>query len=288
MAMVFVKPLRTGALMSVILLSGCAGLGTMTGPKPTQEAPEKTVVETAPVAVPEVQGEAPSHQYLPRQAYDVAGNKIDYESEPNPYIQASVPVAPEAVARFQAASKLMAEEQNRMARKAFEAITRDYPELSGPWVKLGELAEIGERLERAEKSYRTAIEVNPENVNAYLSLALLQRRNGDFEASRDTYVSALKLWKDFPEAHLNLAILYDLYMNQPVNAQPHFEAYEFLVKGDHPQVADWLIEIRRRTGIETSFIDIPPPKQEPAAEGSDGEPVAADAAPNEEPVEEKG
>ncbi|MBZ2169076.1 tetratricopeptide repeat protein [Marinobacter sp. F4216] len=288
MAMVFVKPLRTGALMSVILLSGCAGLGTMTGPKPTQEAPEKTVVETAPVVVPEVQGEAPSHQYLPRQAYDVAGNKIDYESEPNPYIQASVPVAPEAVARFQAASKLMAEEQNRMARKAFEAITRDYPELSGPWVKLGELAEIGERLERAEKSYRTAIEVNTENVNAYLSLALLQRRNGDFEASRDTYVSALKLWKDFPEAHLNLAILYDLYMNQPVNAQPHFEAYEFLVKGDHPQVADWLIEIRRRTGIETSFIDIPPNKQEPAAEGNDGEPVAADAAPNEEPVEEKG
>ncbi|QSP95108.1 tetratricopeptide repeat protein [Marinobacter salinisoli] len=286
--MAFVKSVRAGALMSAVLLSGCAGLGTMTGPEPAPETAEKQVVESAPVVVPDVQGEADSHRYLPQQGYDAAGNKIDYAAEPNPYTQASAPVAPEVVARFQAASKLMAEEKNRMARKAFEAITRDYPELSGPWVKLGELAEIGERLERAEKSYRKAIEVNPDNVNAYLALALLQRRNGDFEASRDTYVAALELWKDYPEAHLNLAILYDLYMNQPVNAQPHFEAYQFLVQGDHPQVADWLIEIRRRTGIETSFIDNPPAKPEPAADDAAAEPVAADAVSNEEPVEEKG
>ena len=283
--MVSVKPWRTGALMTVMLLSGCAGLGTVGSADNAPEAPAKNVVESKPAAPQDAQA---SRRYLPQQAYDAQGKKIAYVPAPNPYTGASAPVPPEAVARFREADGLMADEQYRDARKAFEAITRDYPELSGPWLKLGELAEIGERMERAEKSYQKALEVNPENVNAYLALALFQRRRGDFEAARDTYVSALALWKDFPEAHLNLAILYDLYMNQPALAQPHFEAYDFLTAGDNPQVADWLIEIRRRTGIETSFIDNPPPAPKAPEEAVSAEPMSAEKSPETANTEEKG
>ncbi|MBW4934477.1 tetratricopeptide repeat protein [Marinobacter sp. F4206] len=285
MAMVSVKPWRTGAFMTAVLLSGCAGLGTVGGTGGAPDAPAPKVVESKPVKPKN--GEA-SQRYLPRQAYDAQGKKVAYVPAPNPYTGASAPVPPEAVARFQAANRLMADEQYRDARKAFEGITRDYPDLSGPWVKLGELAEIGERMERAEKSYEKALAVNPENVNAYLALALFQRRSGDFEAARDTYVAALELWKDFPEAHLNLAILYDLYMNQPASAQPHFEAYDFLTEGDNPQVADWLIEIRRRTGIETSFIDNPPPAPKATEESASAEPMAAEKSLEAENTEEKG
>ncbi|MBW0147523.1 tetratricopeptide repeat protein [Marinobacter arenosus] len=285
MAMVSVKHWRTGALMTAVLLSGCAGLGTVGGQGSTPEAPAKKVVESKPSAPND--GEA-SQRYLPQQAYDKQGNKIAYEPSPNPYTGTSEPVPPEAVTRFRKADSLMADEQYREARKAFEAITRDYPDLSGPWVKLGELAEIGERMERAEKSYKKALEVNPENVNAYLALALFQRRSGDFEAARDTYIAALALWKDFPEAHLNLAILFDLYMNQPALAQPHFEAYDFLTSGDNPRVADWLIEIRRRTGIETSFIDNPPPAPKATEEAAAAEPMSAEKGPETTANEEKG
>ncbi|MDK9556552.1 tetratricopeptide repeat protein [Marinobacter sp. M216] len=283
MAMVSVKPWRAGAFMTAVLLSGCAGLGTVGGVDNAPEAPAKKVVESKPA---KPKDDAASQRYLPKQAYDAQGKKVAYVPAPNPYTSASAPVPPEAVTRFRTANGLMADEQYRDARKAFEAITRDYPDLSGPWLKLGELAEIGERMERAEKSYRKALAVNPENVNAYLALAMFQRRSGDFEAARDTYVSALELWKDFPEAHLNLAILYDLYMNQPALAQPHFEAYDFLTNGDNPQVADWLIEIRRRTGIETSFIDNPPPKK--PEETVSAEPMAAEKSPEAENTEEKG
>lgn len=283
--MVSVKHWRTSALMTAVLLSGCAGLGTVGGQGGAPEAPAKKVVESKPSAPSD--GEA-SQRYLPQQAYDKQGNKIAYEPAPNPYTGASNPVPPEAVTRFRKADSLMADEQYRDARKAFEAITRDYPDLSGPWVKLGELAEIGERMERAEKSYQKALEVNPENVNAYLALALFQRRSGDFEAARDTYIAALALWKDFPEAHLNLAILFDLYMNQPALAQPHFEAYDFLTSGDNPQVADWLIEIRRRTGIETSFIDNPPPAPKATEEAASAESMSAEKSPETTTTEEKG
>lgn len=287
--MVSVKPLRTGALMTVFLLSGCVGLGTVSD----KSEPGAVVKEKAEaqVATQETRKHgSPSDAPLPQQPYDDKGNKVAYEPSPSPYDLASAkPVPPEAVAQFHKANALMANEQHRDARKAFEAITRDFPELSGPWLKLGELAEIGERMERAERSYRKALEINPNNVNAYLALALFQRRAGDFEAARDTYVSALQLWKDFPEAHRNLAILYDLYMNQPAMAQPHYEAYDFLTGGDDPQVADWLIEIRRRTGIETSFIDIPPPVTEAAAATTDStESGASENGASAEQIEEKG
>lgn len=271
--------------MTAVLLSGCAGLGSVGGVDNTPGAAAEKVAERAP-ATPVPTDD--SQRYLPQQAYDALGKKVAYVAAPNPYTEASKPVPPEAVKRFRVASELMADEQYRDARKAFEAITRDFPALSGPWLKLGELAEIGERMERAEKSYEKALAVNPENVNAYLALALFQRRSGDFEEARDTYVSALELWKDFPEAHRNLAILYDLYMNQPALAQPHFEAYDFLTDGDDPQVADWLIEIRRRTGIETSFIDNPPPAAEDSPEAVSTEPMAAEKGAETAKSEEKG
>ncbi len=283
--MVSVNPVRAGALITALMLSGCAGLGSMGNSTTAPEKPGKDLV--SPVAqtsdVPE-----PEHQYLPQQAYDAQGKKVEYVPVPNPYTAAPDAVPPAVVTRFQDASELMAEEQYRDARKAFESITRDYPELSGPWVKLGELAEIGERMERAEKSYRKALEVNPDNVNAYLALALFQRRTGDFAGARKTYLSALEIWKDFPEAHLNLAILNDLYMNQPEQAQPHYEAYQFLVGGDDERVADWLVEVRRRTGIETSFIDNPPPPPENTGEAASSEPMAADKGTASEQTEEKG
>ncbi len=66
------------------------------------------------------------------------------------------------------------------------------------------------------------------------------------------------MWPDFAEAHRNLAILYDLYMNQPDQAQKHYEAYLFLARKPDSRAEIWLAEVRQRTGIEISFIDQAP------------------------------
>jgi tetratricopeptide (TPR) repeat protein len=100
--------------------------------------------------------------------------------------------------------------------------------------------------------------VNKNNVNAYIALGQLQRKQGYFSDAQNTYLEALNVWKDFPEAHLNLAILYDLYVNEPEEAQKHYEAYDFLTGRKDEKVKKWLVEVKQRTGIERSFIDIPP------------------------------
>jgi tetratricopeptide (TPR) repeat protein len=206
----------------------------------------------APVRVETVQAA------LPRQDYDSAGKKIPYVAKPNPYLEQRDPLAVGARSEFVVADGMLRDNRLKEARRAFRKMTQTYPTLSGPWVKLGIIAERQERYDEAIAMYRKAIEANGDNVNAYNALALVQRRQGDLGAAQNTYRDVLEVWKDFPEAHLNLAILYDLYLNRPEQAQRHYEAYGFLTKGKNPNVRKWLAEVRQRTGIEQSFIDVPP------------------------------
>lgn len=256
-----VSSVRTAGLLAILMVSGCASLipqGGSDSAAGTSQAGAEQPARLSGARAP-----------LPQQAYTPEGDRIAYDAAPNPYTADDSELPQGAKLAFQAANKLMAAEQYREARKAFKAMTREYPKLSGPWVKLGEIADKRDNPQRAEDAYRKAIAVNPNNVNAYMALGLHQRRKGDFAGAQQTYMDALELWKDFPGAHLNLAILYDLYLNRPELAQPHYEAYDFLTGGNDPKVGNWLIEVRRRTGIETSFIDNPPPPPEPT------EPVSA-------------
>jgi tetratricopeptide (TPR) repeat protein len=195
---------------------------------------------------------------LPQQEYDPAGQKIPYVPQANPYT-AQAAAAPAAVRpKFLLANYLFREGKQKRAQEEFRALTEKYPSLAGPWVKLGDIAQKDGKYDEAINNYKKAIRVNKNNVNAYIALGLLQRKQGYFSDAQTTYLEALNVWRDFPEAHLNLAVLYDLYMNRPEDAQKHYEAYCFLTGKKHDKVQKWLTEVKQRTGIERSFIDIPP------------------------------
>jgi tetratricopeptide (TPR) repeat protein len=218
---------------------------------------------------------------LPRQAYDSAGQKVAYVPQPNPYTTETVVVPPEARSVFFAGSGMLRIGDLKGAGRQFQTLTEKFPGLSGPWVKLGLIAEKKEQYEDAIKHYKKAISVNRNNVNAYIALGLVQRRQGYFSDAQATYLGALEVWRDFPEAHLNLAILYDLYANQPEEAQKHYEAYYFLTGEKDENVHKWLVEVKRRTGVERSFIDIPPKKtaEFPAKEAGEVDVLAESDSP---------
>jgi tetratricopeptide (TPR) repeat protein len=195
---------------------------------------------------------------LPRQVYSSAGEKVPYVADQNPYTSDSAAIPADASMKYRAADSALSRGDLKGARTQFRAITEAYPTLSGAWVKLGYIAEKKEKYDEAVKCYTRAITVNRNNVNAYIALGLVQRRLGKFVQAQKAYLEALQVWKDFPEAHLNIAILYDLYMNSPEDAQRHYEAYDFLTHGKNSDVHKWLVEVKRRTGIEQSFIDVPP------------------------------
>jgi tetratricopeptide (TPR) repeat protein len=249
---------QTTLLVSVFV-SGCSALAPVE--RQANEVGSVDAVEKTPQHRVAPAKDAP----LPRQAYNSVGEKVPYVPQANPYTAETAPVPAEAKSIFVLGSGLLQQGKLRGARTQFRKLTEKYPLLSGPWVKLGVIAEKREKYDDAIKQYKKAIAVNKNNVNAYIALALVQRRQGHFSDARNTYVEALEIWRDFPEAHLNLAILYDLYMNKAEEAQKHYEAYYFLTGKKDEKVHKWLVEVKRRTGIEQSFIDIPP-REVPAEE----------------------
>jgi len=242
------------ALLTCLVYAGCNAIA------PVHRQSEKTAADAGAQSglgdlVVMINGDnAP----LPRQAYNAAGEKVPYVPDKNPYTSGGAAIPAEARTKFAAGDNALSRGDLKGARAQFREITEKYPALSGAWVKLGYIAEKKGKYDKAVKCYSNAIKVNKENVNAYIALGLVQRRQGKFTHAQKAYLDALQVWKDFPEAHLNLAILYDLYMNSPENAQKHYEAYDFLTGGKHQNVHKWLVEVKQRTGIQHSFIDVPP------------------------------
>lgn len=259
----------TAAVLIPILVSGC---NTVIPVKPQAEAKVKNDAVTTESRQRLVI--VPTDTHLPRQTYNMAGEKITYVPQQNPYTTEVATVPPEANAYFLTANARLKAGDLDIARKKFTTLTEKYPTLSGPWLKLGSIAETEEKYPEAIKHYQQAISVNRNNVNAYIALGLLQRKQGYFSDAFNTYHEALSVWKDFPEAHLNLAILYDLYLNNAEEAQKHYEAYYFLTGEKDEKVKKWLVEIRHRTGIEESFIDNPPANVAEKPDGSQDGSVA--------------
>lgn len=229
------KSVNTLMLMCLALLSGCATQPQVTAPAPV------TLQET--------------RSLLPRQAYDEKGMKIAYQPAENPYLLQSGTVNKGSVLLFIEARKALAADDEKTAVQKLNVIIRNDKTLSGPFVMLGDIDMKHERFADAAANYQQALSINAINVNAYLGLAEAQRRLGQFLQAQNTYAAALRQWPDFPEAHLNLGVLLDLYLNKPEQAQAHYEAFLFLTHYRSHAAHEWLDEIRSRTGIKHSLID---------------------------------
>lgn len=209
-------------------------------------------------------------QFIPRQKYDEKQMAISYEPIENPYLAQRGRVDKGSVLLFIEAKKAIKKKDYKTAKSKLLVITGNDDSLAGPWVLMGEIAQEQKELEKAVEYYQKAIDINSENVNAYTGLAHVQRQMGKFNVAQNTLAEALRIWPDFPEAHLNIGVLYDVYLNKPVLAQQHMEAFLFLAKKETEQAEVWFEEVKGRTGITTSFIDLGPEQsaQAPVIESS--------------------
>ncbi|MCC6301304.1 MAG: tetratricopeptide repeat protein [Gammaproteobacteria bacterium] len=152
----------------------------------------------------------------------------------------------EAHAEFERALDLMREKRYAEAAPALEAMTRRYPDLAGPYLNLGIAYSRLDRFDEAESALRRALEIDPGNAEAYNLLGLAHRGAGRFQEARADYEQALKLDPLFADVHLNLAILFDLYLGQPRTALQYYERYQELSGGEDKQVKLWIADLKQR------------------------------------------
>lgn len=87
---------------------------------------------------------------------------------------------------------------------------------------MGRSYDLLDEYDQAIAAYQQALEINPDYVDAWVGLGIVQRLSGDYEAARTAYQEALRLNPNIAEAHSSLGTLYVLE-GKPEEAIVEFE-----------------------------------------------------------------
>ena len=166
-------------------------------------------------------------------------------------------IPPRAAQQYSQALQLMKSGRNTDAELEFKQIVAAYPQFAGPQLNLGLLYLHDSRLTEAEAAFKAALTLTPANPVAGDELGIVERKLGKFTDAEAAYLRAITAEPNYAPAHLNLGVLYDLYMAEPQKALEQFERY-IEIAGENKQVAGWVAELRKRVGAPAAA------KKEPA------------------------
>ena len=133
------------------------------------------------------------------------------------------------------------------AESALLALTRSYPELSGPYANLGIVYFHLGKIPEATEALKKAIGLNPDRAAYYNQLGIVYRQGGQLDKAREAYLKALQIDPNYPYSHLNIGILYDLYLQDAAKALQHYERYQSLLPAADAQVSKWIVDLKRRS-----------------------------------------
>lgn len=178
------------------------------------------------------------------QRLDERSGETPFDFEPLP-----VEVSAESAADFQSAVALIQAGRYQQAEAVLLEITHRQPELAGPWFNLGKVYLALERSEAAAHAFEQAALANPSNCTILNELGVLSRRAGDFEAAEARYLQCIESTPDHGVAHLNLGILYELYLGRLADALDHYRRYQLAQPEPDKRVAGWVVDLERRLGV---------------------------------------
>ncbi len=132
------------------------------------------------------------------------------------------------------------------AERGLLAVARREPALAGPHANLGILYARTGKVTQAIESLQQAIRLNPDRAEYYNELGMVLRREGKFDDARRNYSKAIETDPNYAYAHLNIGILYDLYLPDTEKAMQHYQRYRELAPSEAAAVAKWIADLQQR------------------------------------------
>ena len=132
----------------------------------------------------------------------------------------------------------------------FESLSKKYPGMSEAHLNLGILRLKSKDFDGAEAALLQATRLNPKDAIAFNHLGVAYRYNGKFKESKNAYLTAIELNNAYSLAHLNLGILYDIYLQDLVAALAQYQQYKKLINEEDKTVDKWIIDLERRVARE--------------------------------------
>lgn len=154
-------------------------------------------------------------------------------------------ISPEARAEYAAAVALLRNNQPYEARAALTKVIERHQEIPGAYLNLALLDYHEGFYDSARSRVDKALEMRPRNAPAYNLSGTLYRHEGKFRKAWEAYSLALAVDDSYAPAHLNLAILFDIYLQYWLDARTHYQRYLEL-NGADETVSLWLQDLERR------------------------------------------
>jgi len=151
---------------------------------------------------------------------------------------------------FNSAVAAMHAKQWGEAESQLKSLIQAQPKLSGAYLNLALVYVETNRPSDAEAQFKKAIEVNPDNMVAHDQYGIWLRTQGRFKDAEATYLQALQRKPGHADTHLNLGILYDLYLGKSAQALEQYQQYLSLqgetAAPEAEKVKSWVAELQRR------------------------------------------
>jgi tetratricopeptide (TPR) repeat protein len=85
---------------------------------------------------------------------------------------------------------------------------------------------------------------------AHARLAHVYKQQGKISQAIEMYNKSLEIWPAYGNAHYNVAILHDIYMQDPAKAVTHLRKYLELNESQDKDAEIWLKQLERQMGVE--------------------------------------
>lgn len=150
-------------------------------------------------------------------------------------------------AEYNEALSLMKANNLDKAVSIFKRLISVYPNLAGAFVNLAFIHNAKSEQDKAENYFKSALEINPKNTDALLGLATARQKNGNFKEAERFLLTAEASDKKNTDVQFNLAVLYELYLQQYDDAIEHYENYIALTSNeDKETVKRWVKLLERK------------------------------------------
>ena len=147
--------------------------------------------------------------------------------------------------QFKQATILLNRDKIKEAKEIFLSLTNERPDLAGPYSNLAIIALKENEPNKAIELVHLALNKNPNSPQALNMMAYLEQIKGDIKSAEKYYKQAIENDDSYSLAHYNLALLYDVYLQDIESAIPYYERYMKLINNEDKNTADWLEQIKR-------------------------------------------
>ncbi|NIP73589.1 MAG: tetratricopeptide repeat protein [Gammaproteobacteria bacterium] len=132
------------------------------------------------------------------------------------------------------------------AERLLVGIGRRHPELPAPHLNLAILRQRQGRHAAALEAVEASLAADPDSATAHNLRGVSLRALGRFEEAEAAYREALRLRPDYANAHFNMGVLYEIYLQDYQQALLHYRRFQELLAEPDPKVALWIQDLQRR------------------------------------------